>query len=396
MKLSPRVLITVWLTTIAIFHLATAQDVAEKKSMNEWMGFKGYLKDLQTASLPASDSLYLYGLLHNRLNFKFNFSSSFTGAIEFRNRLYYGQLTQFDPEFGNQIAQDNGYFNLSKLWVNENSIVLHTIIDRVWLDWSHQKWEIRAGRQRINWGKSLIWNPNDLFNTFNYADFDYEEQPGSDALKLTYYPSGMSALEMVVAPGKHKDETVAAGAWRFNQHNYDMQLLGGLYYTDIAFGFGWAGNIRNAGFKGEATWFQPKDHFTDTTGILSATISVDYSFKKPVYVQGGLLYNHHPGTDSISYSGSPIVLNESLSAKNLMPSEWSFFEEISNQFTPLWRADLAVIEGVDPGFVFVMPSITYSISDNWDLMLLDQSVWAIGQVNNYTFSSLYMRLKWSF
>ncbi len=373
-----------------------AQDTLQQKSAKNRLGFNGYIKDLQVVSFPSTDSLSLYSLVHNRLNFKFYFSNSLTGALEMRNRLYYGQLSQLDPEFGQQIAKDNGYFNLSKLWVNENSVVLHTMIDRAWLDWAHQKWEIRAGRQRINWGKSTIWNPNDLFNTFNYTDFDYEEQPGSDALKLTYYPSGMSALEMVVAPGRNKDGTVAAGAWRFNQHNYDMQVLGGLYYTDIAIGFGWAGNIKNAGFKGEATWFQPKDHLTDTAGILSATMSIDYSFKQPIYVQGGILYNHHPKTDTFSLSGSPIVLNGSLSAKNLMPSEWSFFEEISDQITPLWSADLAFIEGADPAFIFVMPSITYSISDNWDLMLLDQSVWTLAPANNYAYSSLYLRLKWSF
>ncbi|HVB02111.1 MAG TPA: hypothetical protein VNE41_00190, partial [Chitinophagaceae bacterium] len=25
----------------------------------------------------------------------------------------------------------------------------------------------RLGKQRINWGKTLVWNPNDWFNTFN-------------------------------------------------------------------------------------------------------------------------------------------------------------------------------------------------------------------------------------
>lgn len=72
-------------------------------------------------------------------------------------------------------------------------MILRTMIDRLWIDWAYKKWELRAGRQRINWGKTSVWNPNDLFNTFNYANFDYEEQAGSDAIKLSYYPSGMSA-----------------------------------------------------------------------------------------------------------------------------------------------------------------------------------------------------------
>jgi hypothetical protein len=381
---------------ITMLMVSQAQDSIPPKSGGDWLRFNGYLKDLQVATFPQSDSLLLYGLLHNRLNFKFYCTNTITAAIEIRNRLYYGQFSQYSYDFGKEVDRDNGYFDLSKLWVNENSIVLHSKIDRAWIDWAYRKWEIRAGRQRINWGKSLIWNPNDLFNTFNYADFDYEEQPGNDALRVTYYPSGMSGLEMVVAPGKEKDETVAAGVWRFNRHGYDLQVLSGLYYTDLAFGIGWAGNIGNAGFKGEATWFQPKKNFSDTTGVLSATLSVDYSFKKPIYVQGGVLYNHHIQTDTLSADAPPLLLNANLSAKNLMPSEWSFFQEVSDQLTPLWRLDLSLIEGAEPGFIFFMPSIAYSLSDNWDLTLLDQTVLTFGASTNYTFSSLYLRLKWSF
>jgi len=385
-----------WFILVSLLTATQAQENLTQKIGSDWLRFNGYVKDLQVVTFPQADSLLLYGLVHNRLNFKLYFSNEFSGAVEMRNRLYYGQFSQYGTDFGKEVDTDHGYLDLSKLWVNENSVVLHSKIDRAWINWAHNKWEVRAGRQRINWGKSLIWNPNDLFNTFNYADFDYEEQPGSDAFKVIYYPSGMSALEMVVAPGSNKDETVAAGVWRFNRHNYDLQVLGGLYYTDVALGIGWAGNINNAGFKGEATWFQPKGHLTDSTGVLSATISMDYSFKQPVYIQGGILYNHHVQTDTGSIDAPPLLLNANLSAKNLMPSEWSFFEEISDQLTPLWRVDLSVIEGVDPGFIFIMPSIVYSLSDNWDLMLLDQTVWTLAGQNNYTFSSLYLRLKWSF
>ena len=34
---------------------------------------------------------------------------------------------------------------------------------------------------------NLVWNPNDLFNAFSFVDFDYEERPGSDALRIQKY-----------------------------------------------------------------------------------------------------------------------------------------------------------------------------------------------------------------
>ena len=153
---------------------------------------------------------------------------------------------------------DNGIIDLSHVWVNENSFVFHSIIDRLWMNYSHKKFDLRIGRQRINWGVNTVWNPNDLFNAFNFVDFDYEERPGSDAVRFQYYTGDFSSFEIAARPGEHIDSTVAAAMYKFNKWNYDFQVLGGNYFSDIALGLGWAGNIKNAGFKGEATYFHPR------------------------------------------------------------------------------------------------------------------------------------------
>lgn len=351
---------------------------------------------MQVVGFNTLDSMSTYNYIYNRLNFKFFPTKTITGALEVRNRIYYGQTVQNTPGFGKSLNTDNGYVNLSELLVNDSAVVVHTMIDRVWADWAYKKWEVRIGRQRINWGKTLVWNPNDLFNTYNYTDFDYEERPGSDAVRLTYYPTGMSAIEAAVKPGKHKDETVAAGDWRFNKAGYDFQVLGGLYYTDLAFGTGWSGSIGNAGFKGEATWFQPKNKLTDTSGVISATVSADYSFKNALYIHGAVLYNNHP----VKYTNLLALqqtFGETLSAKNLMPSDWSFFAEVSKDITPLLHADLSFIYGTSPDFLYTMPSVTYSISDNWDITLVEEGILLFSGNNGYKpFNSIFIRLKWSF
>jgi len=396
MKLITKIRFSLPLILIGISNILFGQDTLSKKKIKDIMQFNGYLKDLQVTNFSSLDSMSTFNLIHNRLNFKFYPCKNITGALEIRNRIYYGEQIQNTPGFGKFIDSDNGFYKLSTLLVNEKSLIIHTMIDRLWFDWAYKKWEIRAGRQRINWGKTLIWNPNDLFNTYNFADFDYEEQPGSDALKLTYYPSGMSAVELAVKPSRKKDGTVAAGSWRFNKLNYDFQLLGGLYYTDIALGAGWAGNVKDAGFKGEATWFQPKENLTDTTGILSATVSMDYSFKKPVYINGGVLYTKHHQKNNTNLFSIEQAFSGTLTAKNLMPTDWSFFAQVSDNITPLLSAELSVIYGLDPDFIFTMPSLTYSLSDNWDITLLEQGVYDIKNNASKPFNSIYIRMKWNF
>ncbi|HEU4719666.1 MAG TPA: DUF1302 family protein [Bacteroidia bacterium] len=377
------------------FFLAAQDSSAVKKKMKDYVQAGGYLKDLQVVSFFPGDSIQTYNYIHNRLNFHFSPAKHLTAAVEVRNRIYYGQQVYDTPGYGKLVSQDNGYFNLSALVVNGRSFVATTMIDRGWIDWSEKKWEVRFGRQRINWGKTLVWNPNDLFNAFNFTDFDYEEQPGSDALRADYYPNGMSAVEMAVRPGRKKNEAVAAGLWRFNKRGYDIQLLGGLYKTDIAFGTGWAGNIGNAGFKGEATWFQPKDKFTDTSGVLSATMTADYSFSNTLYLEAAVLFNNHPVKNAFLFIPGQAA-GTAISAKNLMPSEWSFFAQASGSPTPLITLSFASMYGADPGFVFIMPSCSYSISDNWDIMLLGQSVFFSSGKKIRSFSNAFLRLKWSF
>ncbi len=373
-----------------------AQEVSGQKKLGDVLTFKGYIKDLQVVTIANPLPVTTYNFVHNRLNLKYYPSGSITAALEVRNRVYFGSgINQF-PDFADLVSVDNGYFDFSALLIKQNAMLAVAQIDRFWVDWYKGDWQVRVGRQRINWGKTLVWNPNDLFNSFNFTDFDYEEQPGSDALKVTYYPTGMSSIEAAIKPGKKSNETVAAGLWRFNHNGYDLQVLAGLYKTDMALGMGWAGNIKNAGFKGEATWFQPIKSLTDQKSVLSATITVDYSFEKPIYIQGGVLYNQHHETDSSGLGSLDFIRGQELSPKNLMPSDWSFIGQINGNITPLFQANLAVIQTVSPAFSFIMPSLNYSLFDNLDVTLLNQSVVLFTSVKPNNVHTLYLRLKWSF
>ena len=77
-----------------------------------------------------------------------------------------------------------------------DSVVFNTTIDRVFLEYNKNDWEVRVGRQRINWGINLAWNPNDVFNAYSFFDFDYEERPGSDAIRIRKYTGIASSVEL--------------------------------------------------------------------------------------------------------------------------------------------------------------------------------------------------------
>ena len=150
-----------------------------------------------------------------------------------------------------------GFLDLSYLYWSSDEVLLHTIFDRLWAQWENKKWIVRLGRQRINWGVNTVWNPNDIFNQYNYLDFDYEERPGSDAVRIQYFPNFNNTLELAFSPLASLIKAVGALLYKTNKWNYDFQFLGGYYKKDAVMGLGWAGNIWNAGFKGEANYYSP-------------------------------------------------------------------------------------------------------------------------------------------
>ena len=297
------------------------------QSFKERFSYRGYFKDMRIVSI-AQDSnnnaqTLQQNLLHHRLNTRFQLDTSWQLGLELRNRAFYGEFLKYAPGYGDLIAQDPGLVDMSWSWINAPNFVAHTAIDRLWLNYSNAKWEIRLGRQRINWGQNIVWNPNDLFNVLNYADFDYEERPGSDALKVQRYLKNNNSIQFAYKFTEDLEDAVFAGMYRFNKKNYDFQVLAGKYYQDIALGVGWAGNIKSSGFKGESTFFQP---LSDTMNqVLLTSVSWDMSFSNGMYVLVSGLHNSNGTNDLnrlLTLSGAG---GGQLDLKNLMPNKIQCF-----------------------------------------------------------------------
>ncbi|QEC69181.1 hypothetical protein FRZ67_18380 [Panacibacter ginsenosidivorans] len=361
----------------------------------KWLEFHGYVKDLQSVSFGgAGDSLTSSNLIHNRLNFKFNISSKISGRLEIRNRIFYGEQIAQIPGFGKIINQYPGYFNLSKLWVDDSNFVVQSVIDRMLLQYSTDKWDIKIGRQRINWGINNVWNPNDIFNAYNFLDFDYEERPGNDAIRIQHFLKDNSTIEFAYKPGKEKDQTIAAALYKFNKSKYDIQFLGGIFNTDVVAGTGWAGSIKDAGFKGEVSYFHPRQKFTDSFGVVTASMMTDYTFKKNWYGIFSFLFNSEPLN---MFNPDVKILNFNLTAKNLFPFRYSFYAGAIKSFTPVTSMNIAIVYSPTNNTLIFFPSFAWNAAKNLDLDLTAQSFFASENGSYQTQgTTIYLRGRWSF
>lgn len=361
--------------------------------------FNGYVKDLYMfyspeILIPGVEIDHLWtNVIHNRLNFKWYATPHLTAVIEMRNRLIVGNLVKDFPDYQQTVDVDYGLLDLSWISAQGSSWFLHSMIDRAYVDYSSGKWQVKVGRQRINWGVNMVWNPNDIFNTFSYFDFDYEERPGTDALRVQYYTGVTSSAELVYKPGHGNIKTSLAGMYRFSKWEYDFQFLAGQAGNDWVVGAGWAGDIRGAGFRGELTHFEPRNFLSNKATV--ASLSADYTFSNSWYIHTSVLYNSAGQTGKAG--GMNVLFNPDLSAKQLSVARYSLFGQISKPITPLFAGSFSGIVNPMDGSFYMGPTLTYSLLDNLELMLTGQLFFGesgteFGDIGRLAFG----RLKWSF
>ena len=368
-------------------------------AQDKWM-VKGYLKGMTAMQTIDDGGMAIENTLHNRFDINWYINDNFTITAGLRNRIIAGNNVSLIPDYSDYVSRDVGYFDMTWLWADNNSWIGLSQLDRLMIDYTTGNLQITVGRQRINWGQTFVWNPNDLFNTYSYFDFDYEEKPGSDAVRLQYYIGESSKVELSTSLNSDSKVTSVL-LYRFNTHGYDIQFLGGIFTeTDYVLGGGWSGSIAGGGFSGEFTYFIPMESDSENENSLTATIHYDYTFSNSLNLQFEALYNGF-GADNFS-SGLGDILFLDLSPKNLFPTKVALFGSGGYDLSPLIRVMLAGMYGPEGNFMYVGPTLMYSMSNTLELAAIgqyfsmDEIEDSVGNTLANSGSALFIRLKWSF
>lgn len=389
MKFNNRIILT-------FFNFITIVGFAQTDgSIPAVVELNGYIKNVNNTYFSSKmDTNTNINLIHNRLNFKFNISKKITGKLEIRNRIFYGEQVKMIPYFGSIINQYNGYFNLSHIWFNKDLVVAQSVIDRLLIQYTDEKWDVKVGRQRINWGIHNIWNPNDIFNAYNFLDFDYEERSGNDAVRINRNLTTNSNLEIAYKPSKRKNETTAAFLYRTNKWNYDFQFVMGIYQSEYVVGGGWAGNLKQTGFKGEMSLFIPQKNNLLTSKSFSFSLMVDQTFKNNWYVSLSSLFNTSP---SNLFDEKNTFYNSNLSAKLLFPFRYNFHLSTIKTLSPISSLAFSSIYSPNKNAMILIPSYSRNLNSNFDLDFTIQSLFLNqNQLYKNIGNTLYIRFRWSF
>lgn len=369
---------------------STQTTESEKK---DWLRFNGYLKYMQTVGFSGDSTVSVDNLIHNRLNFRAFVGNGHSFVGQFRTRIFYGYSVNNVSGYGDLVNDYDGVIPLEWLVVDEPSVVMNIIADRLYYDYSGNKFQVRIGRQRINWGINTTWNPNDIFNSYNIYDFDYEEREGSDAIRIKFFPNYLSTFDLAYKFTGDFDSDVVSLLYKFNKKNYDYQLLVGKFEEKIAMGGGWAGSIKLVGFKGELTYFQPYNNSED--GNLSASTTFDYSWVNGFYLMGTYLFN----TTGANHPIDPFIqIVEVPNAERLMPAKHNTMASASYQFSPIFTGNMGLVYSFEINSMTLFPTMTFSLKKNLDFDLVGQFFFQ--ELPDEDFSNLgngvFGRMKWSF
>jgi len=384
-------------TALMLFFsvFATAQD-----NKNWSFYVNGYVNNMQSVMFDSLAGNWTNdNLIHNRINFNAYYKQSVEIGVSVRNRLFTGETVKNFAGYADYIGTDRGFFDMSYNLVNEKSVLLNTSVDRLYFKYTKNKFELTVGRQRINWAKTFVWNPNDLFNNYSFFDVDYPERPGSDAIDMVYYWGVNSSIEFA---SKIDADTNLTAALRYNfaLGTYDIQLIGGLLKEqDLAVGLGWTGYIKDLTFRGEATYLQPKDNIVDTSGQLVASVGFDYTLADKYtfvveYLYSGQKQNFVP-TGAMDFYSAPQDI------KHLSFSEHNFMAQVMAQVTPLVTVSFAGLYFPSFDGYFLMPNLQVSMAENLDLTIIPQffkgtfDIPVLGKTD-IKFTAVYLRMSYNF
>lgn len=364
-----------------------AQDSSITKS--KWQ-LNGYIKEMESFNFGNDvHSPVLNNLLHNRINVTWNPERSITASFEVRNRVLWGNMVRNTPGITSLLRNENEWLNESVVWISRNNLVFQSNIERAWAEFRQRKWNVRVGRQRINWGLTTAWNPNDIFNPYNFLDFDYEERPGTDAVKLQYNFDDSSSLDIAANPYGNIKKSIAAARYSIDKRGYHLQMLAGIYQNKLTAGFGWAGTLGNIGYKGEAQAFITEK---DSASRFNYSLELSYAFKRNWFISGSVLHNTSGIDEPVSNWGK---ISFRPSPTNPMPARWSFVSITTKKFSLLFSGDLTLVYSPEINLLIVYPSLKYRVLPRLDADLIYQSFFLqLQEKFQATSQTVFVRLKW--
>jgi hypothetical protein len=329
----------------------------------------GYVSDIPVLQLSRTELVQYYNskklqfidLARLRLNTSLSFSKNSRLEAEYEiAALYYG--SDINPGLNTTGKTNRQLLRLKWNPVDENHFSVVHFIDRLNFRQGFKRSSVTIGRQRISWGTGRVWNPTDLFNPINPASYYKEEKDGADAVSAKIAFGNFTDLNVVFNPLEKISNSNYGARFRTNYSEYDISIMGGYFDKRIIGGADFAGNLLDAGIRGEGIISVNKDSTADK--FVKFIFGIDNQFTAKLYGLIEYLFNGEGKTDKSQYDFTRLFKGEIQNVgKNYICVSGVF------QFNALTNFTLTNITNINDGSGFVNLLGSFSALDNLTLSL---------------------------
>lgn len=171
-----------------------------------------------------------------------------------------------------QIIEDCDWELEREREINELSDLL--TLPRLFLDIQTEKFDLRVGKQALNWGAGQFFNPTNILNE-NLLATPWQERAGLYAVKTTIpLPKEQEIRFIASSQELSSEEIFLTGMYRININNIDISFVSSSNFQESMLG----ANVK--GDAGVGYWLESAYSFDDSIadGMIEITTGMDYSF----------------------------------------------------------------------------------------------------------------------
>lgn len=315
------------------------------------------IKDEFASLFNINKNLYLL-LGRVRLRPEFKFGSENNLYLEYEiSMLYHSASLFFNPT---EIDSRRHLYKLRWRLISKQNIKAYHFIDRFYYRKDFEFGNLIIGRQRISWGTGRIWNPTDLFNPINPADFSKIEKDGADAITMKIYLGDFTDFHFVFNPTNCFKNNNLGFRLRSNLKPFDFSIMSGYFDKRAVIGFDFAGNFLDAGIRGEGIFSTDVKNFS--SNFSKFILGFDNQFTNKLYFLIEYQFNGEGKSNKAQYELERLIKGEILNlSKNYI------FTSAVYTLNPILSLAFSLNQNLNDGSGFTNFAISYTPFDNAEL-----------------------------
>lgn len=281
-------------------------------------------------------------------------------------------------------ADSYKFMDLTRVLDSSSDYVLYNRLDRLFAAYETDTVTLRIGRQAVTWGNGLIFNPADLVNPFAPTDVEREYKVGDDMVNFSWVALSWLEAQVIYVPRRQTprgdvewDSSCLGTRFQFFTGENEIDAFYARNYSDDVVGIGYSGNIVNAAWRFDVMCTMPgKETMSDSDGIFSFVVNIDYSWVWGGKNWYGLVEFYHNGFGKMDYADAiddPDVVNRLGRGDVFVLGKNYVGTTLQYEATPLVNIYLTSIVNIEDPSAILQPRVVWDVAQ-WAKLTFGGSV----------------------